>query len=137
MLYIPPEQAKPTRIQGTFVSEKDTKKLIDFLKKSEVKVEYTEEVTQKYKAKAPGGAGLADIDSTDELFDEAVRVVLQYNRASASLLQRRLSMGYARAARILDQLERSGVVGPGQGAKPRDILISSAETFLAQRHQGE
>jgi len=137
MLYIPPEQAKPTRIQGTFVSEKDTKKLIDFLKKSEVKVEYTEEVTQKYKAKAPGRVGLADIDSTDELFDEAVRVVLQYNRASASLLQRRLSMGYARAARILDQLERSGVVGPGQGAKPRDILISSAETFLAQRHQGE
>jgi len=137
MLYIPPEQAKPTRIQGTFVSEKDTKKLIDFLKKSEVKVEYTEEVTQKYKAQTPGALGTTQIDNTDELFDEAVRTVVQYNRASASLLQRRLSMGYARAARILDQLEISGVVGPGEGAKPRDILISNAETFLAQRHNQE
>ncbi|MFC1627354.1 DNA translocase FtsK [Patescibacteria group bacterium] len=136
MLYIPPEQAKPSRIQGTFISEKDTKKLIEFLKKAEVKVEYTEEVTQKYKAKAPGGAGGA-LDNLDELYDEAARTVVQYDRASASLLQRRLSIGYARAARILDQLERSGVVGPAEGAKSRDILIANAETFIAERHQGE
>ena len=135
MLYIPPTQAKPSRIQGTFLSDKETKNLIDFIKKSDVKVEYTEEVTQKYKAKTagPGQPG----EELDEKFDEAVRIVIQYDRASASLLQRRLSIGYARAARVLDQLERSGVVGPGEGAKPRDILISNAETFIAQRHQGE
>ncbi len=135
MLYIPPEQAKPSRIQGAFVSDQETKSLIDFLKKSDVKVEYTEEVTQKYQAKAtgPGAQG----EDLDELFDEATRIVVQYDRASASLLQRRLSIGYARAARVLDQLERSGVVGPGEGAKPRDILISNAETFIAQRHSGE
>ena len=135
MLYIPPTQAKPSRIQGTFLSDKDTKQLIDFLKKADVKVEYTEEVTQKYKAQAagPGQPG----EELDEKFDEAVRIVIQYDRASASLLQRRLSIGYARAARVLDQLERSGVVGPGEGAKPRDILISNAETFIAERHQTE
>jgi S-DNA-T family DNA segregation ATPase FtsK/SpoIIIE len=137
MLYIPPEQAKPTRIQGTFISEKETKKLIDFLKKSDIKVEYTEEVTKKYKAKSPGVRGTIEAEETDELFNEAVGVVVQYNRASASLLQRRLSIGYARAARILDQLERAGVVGPGEGAKARDILISNAEAFIAQRHQAE
>jgi len=137
MLYIPPEQAKPSRIQGTFVSDPETKKIINFLKKSDVKVEYTEEVTQKYKAKSPGVPGTPEYENIDELFNEAVRVVVQYNRASASLMQRRLSIGYARAARILDQLERAGVVGPGEGAKPRDILISNAEAFIAQRQPSE
>jgi S-DNA-T family DNA segregation ATPase FtsK/SpoIIIE len=134
MLFIPPDQAKPSRIQGTYISDSDTKKLIEFLRQSTVKVEYTEEVTQKYKAQAPGAAGGGG-EPTDDLFNEAVRLVVQYDRASASLLQRRLSIGYARAARIIDQLERAGVVGPGEGAKPRDILVSNAETFLASRQE--
>ncbi len=137
MLYIPPNQAKPSRIQGTFVSDVETKKIISFLKKSDVKVEYTEEVTSKYKAKSPGASGVPEYEDTDELFNEATRVVIQYNRASASLLQRRLSIGYARAARILDQLEQAGVVGPGEGAKPRDILISNADAFVAQRQASQ
>jgi len=137
MLYIPPNQAKPSRIQGTFVSDTETKKIISFLKKSDVKVEYTEEVTSKYKAKRSGVSGAPEYEDTDELFNEATRVVIQYNRASASLLQRRLSIGYARAARILDQLEQAGVVGPGKGAKPRDILISNAEAFVAQRQSSQ
>lgn len=132
MLYIPPEQAKPTRIQGTFVSEPEIRKLIDFLRKSGVKPQYTEEVTTKYKAKTTGVAGIQD-QKMDELSDEAIRVVCEYDRASASLLQRRLSIGYARAARILDQLEQAGVVGPQEGSKPREVLIQSAGTFIAQR----
>jgi len=135
MLYIPPDQAKPSRIQGTFISDADTKKLIDFLRQSAVKVEYTEEVTQKYKPRIVGSPQATEPE--DELFAEAVRAAVQYDRASASLLQRRLSIGYARAARIIDQLERAGVVGPGEGAKARDILISNAETFLASRVQSE
>ena len=63
-----------------------------------------------------------------------MRVICQSDKASASLLQRRLAIGYARAARILDQLEARGVVGPGDGAKPRDVLISDAESFLAQQN---
>lgn len=136
MLFIPPDQAKPSRIQGTFISDADTKKLIEFLKKSSTPVEYTEEVTQKYKSKMAGPAS-AGTEPEDELFTEAVRLVVQYSRASASLLQRRLSIGYARAARIIDQLERAGVVGPGEGAKARDILVSNADTFLASRQQNQ
>jgi len=133
MLFIPPEQAKPTRIQGTFITERDTKNLIDFIKKNTVKVEYTEEVTQKYKAKTQGRPGTTADEDIDELFEEASRVICQYDRASASLLQRRLSVGYARAARILDQLEQAGAVGPSEGAKAREVLISNADSFLSQR----
>jgi len=75
----------------------------------------------------PGTPGDEDID---ELFEEAARVICQYDRASASLLQRRLSIGYARAARILDQLEYAGAVGPSEGAKAREVLISNADSFL-------
>lgn len=132
MLYIPPEQAKPTRIQGTFVAESEIQKLIGFLKKSGVKPQYTEEVTTKYKGKTTTRAGVQD-QEVDELFDESVRVVCEYDRASASLLQRRLKIGYARAARILDQLELAGVVGPQEGSKPREVLIQSPGTFIAQR----
>lgn len=130
MLYIPPDQAKPTRIQGTYVSEQETQRLVKFLKSKKVPVQYTEEVTEmpivslKKKGEAEG--------ERDSLFEESVRVVCRYDRASASLLQRRLSIGYARAARILDQLERAGIVGPPEGSKPREVLIRNAEEYLAQ-----
>lgn len=129
MLYIPPDQAKPTRIQGTYVSEAEIKKLVSNLKSKGVPVEYTEEVTTQPLTWRKGAAGVGS-EGRDQLFEEAVRVVCQYDRASASLLQRRLSVGYARAARILDQLEEEGIVGPGEGAKPRDVLVRNAEEFL-------
>jgi DNA segregation ATPase FtsK/SpoIIIE, S-DNA-T family len=137
MLYIPPDQAKPTRIQGTFVSEPEIQRLITFLRQSGVSPEYTEEVTTKYHATTIGraGMGLAD-EELDPLFEEAVRLVVEHGKAAASLFQRRMSIGYARAARILDQLERAGVVGPQDASKPREVLISSAEQFLATRGGG-
>ncbi len=129
MLYLPPEQAKPVRIQGAFVSEKEINSLVSFLKKQGVKPQYTEEVVSMPK---PGATIVPGVDGElDELFKEAVRVVCQYDRASASLLQRRLSIGYARAARIVDQLEAARVVGPAEGSKARDVLIQNAEEFLA------
>lgn len=129
MLYIPPDQAKPTRIQGTYVSEAEIRKVVDFLKAKKIPVEYTQEVTaQKLTWKGQGSGA----EGKDALFEEAVRVVCQYDRASASLLQRRLSVGYARAARILDQLEQAEVIGPGEGSKPRDVLVRNAEEFLQQ-----
>jgi S-DNA-T family DNA segregation ATPase FtsK/SpoIIIE len=130
MLYIPPDQAKPTRIQGTFVSEPEIQKLINFLKKAGVAPQYTEEVT-KTPIKTITGAG--EEEERDELFEDAVRTVCHYHRASASLLQRRLKVGYARAARIIDQLERAGIVGPAEGSKPRDVLIKSAEEYFASQ----
>lgn len=136
MLYIPPDQAKPTRIQGTFVSESEVQKTVAFLKNKNVPVVYTEEVTtmpQTWKAAGAKGVTAQNTvsDGKDSLFEDAVRVVCQYDRASASLLQRRLSIGYARAARILDQLEEAGIVGPGEGAKPRDVLVRNAESYLS------
>lgn len=128
MLYIPPEQAKPTRIQGALVSEPEIQKVIAFLKKQAAPA-YTEEVTTMPVRGKRGGVVEAG-EERDELFEEALRTVCQYDRASASLLQRRLSIGYARAARILDQLEVAGVVSPAEGSKPRDVLIRSPEEAM-------
>jgi S-DNA-T family DNA segregation ATPase FtsK/SpoIIIE len=128
MLYLPPEQAKPVRIQGAFVSDRDMNALVSFLKTQGVEPQYAEEVTTMTKSGAPTVAGVGG--EVDELFKNSVEVVCQYDRASASLLQRRLSIGYARAARIIDQLEAAGVVSPAEGSKPRDVLIRSAEDFF-------
>lgn len=134
MLFIPPDQAKPIRIQGAFVSEQEVRRVVDFLKSKGMPVEYTEEVTSM--PVSVGRKGRVEISSgedKDTLFDEAVRIVCQHDRASASLLQRRLKIGYARAARLLDQLEREGIVGPSEGSKPREVLIKNVEDYFAQR----
>jgi DNA segregation ATPase FtsK/SpoIIIE, S-DNA-T family len=124
MLYIPPDQAKPSRIQGTYVTDKETKQVLDFIKRSGVKPEYTEEVTTKYAAKKIVGTD-GVVEDQDPHFEDAIKVITNSDKASASLLQRRLSIGYARAARILDQLEKAGIVGPADGSKPREVLVSS------------
>lgn len=127
MLYVPPDQAKPSRIQGAFVSDKEIRQLIDFLKKQGVAPQYTEEVTSMPVNTRKSGRGSSFIapngEDRDPLFEEAFRMIVQNDNASASFLQRKLSIGYARAARILDELQQAGVIGPADGAKPRDILI--------------
>ncbi len=134
MLYIPPEQAKPTRIQGAFVSEKEVRRLVDFLKNENPPVQYTEEVLSVPLVLKKGMASMGT-DGRDNLFDESIRIICQHDKASASLLQRRLSIGYSRAARILDQLEAVGAVGRAEGSKPRDVLIRDAEEFIANINQ--
>lgn len=134
MLYIPPDQAKPTRIQGAFVSDKEVKALVGYLKEKSPAVEYTEEIiSTPYTPKGSAGAGSAD--AKDPVFAEAVRVICEYDKASASLLQRRLSIGYSRAARILDQLEAQGIVGRAEGSKPRDVLIKDPSQILGEAPQ--
>lgn len=136
MLYIPPDQAKPTRIQGAFVSEPDAKRLVNFIKARGIPIQYTDEVLeQQVHIKGRGGSsgGISDGgNEKDELFDDAVRIVCQYDKASMSFLQRKLSIGFNRAARIMEQLEQRGVVSPGDGSKPRDVLITNSDEFLAQ-----
>lgn len=136
MLYIPPDQSKPSRIQGAFVSDAEVHKMVDWLKERGGPVQYTEEVTSMkvLTQKGPGGRQISS-DRGDPLIDEAIRIVCQYDRASASLLQRKLSIGYARAARILDTLEEIGIVGPGEGSKPRDVLVRNADEYFASRNQ--
>ncbi|KKU90890.1 MAG: cell division FtsK/SpoIIIE [Microgenomates group bacterium GW2011_GWA1_48_10] len=138
MLYIPPDQSKPSRIQGAFISDSEVHRVVDYLKSRGGPVQYTEEVTSMPAGyhKGPGGKQITT-DGGDPLADEAIRVVCQYDRASASLLQRKLSIGYARAARILDTLEEMGIVGPGEGSKPRDVLVRNADEYFASRASGQ
>jgi DNA segregation ATPase FtsK/SpoIIIE, S-DNA-T family len=133
MLYVPPDQAKPTRIQGTFVSEPEIRKLVDFVKGQGQKPEYQEEITTKYQGNTvKGGSGGNNGEDRDPLFNEAVKIFSQYDKASSSLIQRRLSVGYARAARILDQLYEAGLVGPAEGSKPREVNLVKVREHLTK-----
>ena len=122
MLYSPQDISKPKRIQGVYISEDEVKRITDYLK-NHGSAEYQEEVLKEQK----GEGGFFGELVEDELFDQAKEVVVQAGKASASLLQRRLRIGYARAARLLDLLEDKGVIGPADGAKPRKILIENIE----------
>ena len=126
MLLQTAELSKPVRIQGAFISEEEVKSISDYLKGDDEPI-YDDSIIQKQK-----GAGTLSLfggpsDDQDPLFDEAKRAILEAGKASASFLQRRLKVGYARAARILDELEEAGVIGPGDGAKPREILTTEVE----------
>lgn len=138
MLYIPPDQAKPTRIQGAYVSEKEVKKLVEYLKSKNIPVEYTEEIlSQPLPLKKGNGTAGVGPDGKDPMFEEVVRLICQFDTASASFLQRKMSIGYSRAARILDQLEEVGIVGHAEGSKPREVLVRNAEEYLSSLQQGQ
>lgn len=123
MLFLPPDQAKPRRMQGPFLTEKEVHDLVLFLKNQAPPVHYTEEITAQESVVTGGkGAAAGGGGSDDPLFKSAIDIIHQSDKASASLLQRKLSIGYARAARLLDQLEEAGYVGPGTGSKPREVL---------------
>lgn len=124
MLYLAGDAGKPVRLQGAFISEEETKRVADFVRSTGDPVDYQNEVTEHQKSATLWG-GKSDEEIDDDLYEEAKEVVVAAGKASASLLQRRLRVGYARAARLLDMLEEQGVIGPGEGAKPRQILISS------------
>ncbi len=127
MLFASPSFIKPKRVQGVWLSEEEVTGVAEFLRKAR-EPEYNEEVlAQSVRIKGMAGGG-GDFDAgEDALFNEAAEVTIQAGKASASLLQRRLKVGYARAARLMDMLEEQGVVGPADGAKPREVLISSVD----------
>jgi len=126
MLYLPPDRSKPIRIQSPFVSNEEMNRLLEFLKNSGWAPDYVVEEQVEEMERQVEKMG----EPTDPLFAEAVEIVIQYERASASLLQRRLSIGYARAARIIDELETRGIVGPAEGSKPREVLRRTSEEIL-------
>ncbi len=130
MLYLPPDRAKPLRIQGAYVSDREIKNLINFVKNMGVEPVYTQEVVEMPIGKK-GATVITAEGERDELFDEAVELFRQENRASSSLLQRRFRIGYNRAARILDQMEEAGIVGPPDGSKSRELLAGK-EKLISQ-----
>jgi len=125
MLFVPPDASKPIRIQGSFVTDKEINQVAAYLRSVGGGVpEYNEDVLkhqEKSRSISVGGS------STDEKFDEAFDIVVSTGKASASYLQRRLSIGYSRAAKILDELEAKGVVTASRGSKPRGVLISNTQ----------
>jgi S-DNA-T family DNA segregation ATPase FtsK/SpoIIIE len=125
MLFLGGEFTKPKRIQGAFVSEKDVKSVTDFLK-SEGSAIYDQSVTEFHDIPGIKSSRRGDfLSEGDDLLPEARKLVVETGTASASFLQRRMKVGYARAARLLDLMEEGGIVGPSRGAKPRDILVDS------------
>ena len=121
MLFLPPGTSRLIRIHGAFISSKEIRKVTDFLK---------QQATPKYQKEVLAGGeerqGLTDLGNLqDDLYEEAARFVVETGRASTSLLQRRLRIGYGRAARLLDMMEHEGLISPPDGSKPRQVLVSS------------
>lgn len=130
MLFFPVGAAKPTRIQGCFVSDKEVEKVVAFIKGSQT-AEYDDQILEEIERQAEaagksagGGSGGGGFDAQDEMLPAAIECVVETGQASTSLLQRKLKLGYARAARIIDEMESRGIVGPFEGSKPRQVLIS-------------
>jgi len=123
MLFISSELSKPKRIQGAFVSDEEVKGIVEYLRNVS-EPNFQEDITESHQAETSSGHG--DLKE-DEMLPEARDVVLQSGKASASFLQRRLRIGYARAARLLDLLENEGAVGPADGAKAREVYKSSSD----------
>ncbi len=121
MLYLPVGSSKPTRIQGAFISEQEVEAVVSFVKNQQ-EANYQQEIINNLNQPTNEKE-----ENEDELFFEAVQIVVENKQASVSLLQRRLRVGYARAARLIDSMEARGIVGPYEGSKPRAVLISENE----------
>lgn len=128
MLYLMADMPKPKRIQGALISEGETAKVTDFIRMQRPPQYDDEVVSQPVKLNGRGGivAG-GGTDTDDEMWKDAVKVVIDNHKASTSLLQRRLRIGYGRAARLVETMEDQGIVGPADGSRPREVLISSAD----------
>lgn len=138
MLFKEPDKAKPYRVQGVWVSQEEIRRVVKFIRSQAKEVHYTTEVTQKQAAPGASRSAVQSVAfSEDEYFADAIRIVCNSRKGSASLLQRKLSIGYNRAARLLDELYKYGVVGPEEGSKPRKVLVSDPEEFLARNKKEE
>ncbi len=132
MLFSTAEFSKPKRIQGAYLSDDDINDVVNYIKEKSGEAEYLEGVTSRQKVSGNAGVGMDGTHGDeDELFEEAKEIIVKAGKASTSMLQRRLSIGYGRAAKILDMLEEAGTIGPSNGPKPREVFIS-AEQYRAE-----
>ena len=143
MLYAPLGEGKPRRVQGCFITAEEIERVVDFVKEkgetaySEDVMRQIEQVVQDKDKKSAPAEAASDADDGDELLPAAVEVVLETGQASVSMLQRRLKLGYSRAARLVDQMEERGIVGPFEGSKPRQLLIDKAKWQEMQMGKAE
>ncbi|NQS99997.1 MAG: DNA translocase FtsK [Candidatus Omnitrophica bacterium] len=127
LLFLKPGQHKPVRAQGTLISDADIEKIVGFIKAQRPSA-YNQQLLAAQEKKNTVGKKF----EKDELFDEAIKVIMQTKQASVSMLQRRLGLGYTRAARLIDMMEEEGIVGPYRGSKPREILIESEDGYIQE-----
>ena len=135
MLFHPQGAPKPIRVQGAFVSDKEVSDVVEFIKEQNETASYNEEIVQKVDSMQTSSGGttvsISDADAQDDgrdaYFDEAAQIIVDKEKASIGMLQRYLKVGFNRAARIMDQLEEAGIVGPEEGTKPRKVLMTSEE----------
>lgn len=138
MLYSPIGSSKPLRVQGCYISDEEVEELCEYIKK-QGESEYSEEIQKEIENKAAqekGASKFADdgesSDNLDPLFEDAVKVAIETGKASTSFLQRKLGVGYSRGSKIMDQMEEKGIIGPQDGAKPRQILINMQQWIQMQ-----
>lgn len=133
MLMLTPSMSKPKRIQGAWVMDEEVLKITDHLRLQSAPQYNDEIVAQPVQLNGKGGVVMDfDAGSGDDMYNDALRVVIESRKASTSLLQRRLRIGYARAARIIEEMEEQGVIGPADGSRPRDVLITSMEDLATE-----
>ncbi len=144
MLFYPVGYPKPVRVQGCFVSDNEVEQVVDFIKNKQEPMEYDDKIMEEIERQATmekkkGDKGLAEgDDDVDPLFNDAVECVIDAGQASTSYLQRRLKVGYSRAARLVDELEERGIVGPLEGSKPREVLITRQQWVeISMRNSGD
>ncbi len=125
MLFLPMGASKPKRLQGAFVSDKEIERIVEFIK-ADSTAHYNEDIIEHIENGAEDRQSSDDSDA-DDLLPQAIEVVVEIGQASASLLQRKLKVGYSRAGRLIDQLEERGIIGPHEGSKPRKVLMSRSE----------
>jgi S-DNA-T family DNA segregation ATPase FtsK/SpoIIIE len=124
MLFLPPGTARVQRVHGAFVSDQDVHRVVDFIKRQE---EPRYEMDLLESAEEEDAEGEEGEDLSDEMYDMAVHLVTEHRQASISWLQRRLRVGYNRAARMIERMEREGVVSPASGARPREVIARRIE----------
>ena len=133
MLYKPQDENTPTRVQGSFVSDGEIKRVVDAVKKNSSGPRYSDKF-ENLEASQGGGSGASSYgggdksEQRDVLYDEVLNYAIRMGQISASLIQRKYSIGYNRAARIMDMFEEQGLVGPAKGSKPRDVLVKLEES---------
>ncbi len=143
MLFMPSGQSKPTRVQGCFVSNDEVERVVDFLKTADKPLEYDQEIINEMekqaaatgKAGSRGDDGDDGNDEVDEALPQAIEIAVDAGQISTSMLQRKMRFGYARAGRIIDQMEQRGIIGPSEGSKPRKVLITRQQWIEMNMNQ--
>ncbi|MEO6728327.1 MAG: DNA translocase FtsK, partial [Candidatus Dojkabacteria bacterium] len=131
LLYKAPDKNKSNRLQGSFIDQQEVIRIVDFIKSQAPEVEYANEITEKHVLPGEEGADMVVGDlGKGSMLEQAIRIAVQYQKGSSSFLQRKLNIGFNKAAQLVEELEELGVVGPQNGAKPREVLISDAEEFI-------